>query len=102
MVHHVVRTGASSRALGAHTAVSQPVNSDDVYASSDGCPSESVNTKTPAGSACCHCAGGRSPAVGASPPLGDSMILCAASETPPRPPCGRACAAIKPARELFF
>src|SRR5258706_14588271 len=92
MVHHVVRTGASSRALGAHTAVSQPVNSDDVYASSDGCASESVNTKTPAGFACRHRAGGGPRGVDPSSPWGGPVIWGAPPETPARQPGGSGCA----------
>src|SRR5260221_9211668 len=98
MVHHVVRTGASSRALGAHTAVSQPVNSDDVYASSDGCASESVNTKTPAGSACRHRAGGGPPAVGPFPRWDHASIWGPAAENPTRPPGGRGLGANQPVR----
>src|SRR5712671_2280647 len=59
-VRHCARTGASSRALGSQTAVSQPVNSDCAYASSDGCPSASINSNTPPGPARCHCNGGSS------------------------------------------
>src|SRR5262249_56772605 len=49
MVHHRVRTEASSTAVGAHTVLFQPVNSDHANASTEGRPSESLNSNSPAG-----------------------------------------------------
>src|SRR5262249_8479948 len=98
MVHHSARTGASSRALGAHTTVCRPVNPDHAYASSAGRPSESTNSDMSPRPVPRHRAGGSSfPTKLASWP-DRAMMRCAASETLACQPGGSPLAATRPAR----
>jgi hypothetical protein len=90
------RGPARGRAVWAHTAVSQPVSSDHVCASSDRCPSESTNSDTPPDPARCHCARGSSFPMTVS--WSDvTMTLCMVSETAACQPAGNSLAAIRPA-----
>src|SRR5258708_22013698 len=97
MVHHSARAGASSRTLGAHTAVSQPVKSDHADACSECCASESVNSNTPPDPARCHCAAGSSFPIKASSCSDRAMMRCAASAITASQPGGRSIAATRPA-----